>query len=87
LYYCILIGGGVYLKSFLKVSYHQPRPFWVDNTINPLHCKTSYGCPSGHTTIATSLAFTLAFDVTDVLINEVTMSMGVKVFILMNIYL
>mmetsp|Transcript_17101 Transcript_17101/g.12148 ORF Transcript_17101/g.12148 Transcript_17101/m.12148 type:complete len:153 (-) Transcript_17101:567-1025(-) len=86
LYYFVLGSGSIYLKSWLKIAYHQPRPFWLDTDIIPLHCKTSYGCPSGHTTVATAITFTLALDLTETLVKSSNLTNGVKIFIILNAY-
>src|SRR5512140_2954346 len=36
------------INSFLKVSFHGPRPYWISSTINALSSETSFGFPSNH---------------------------------------
>ncbi len=42
------------LNSFLKVTFHLPRPYWFDARVKALSAETSYGMPSGHAMSATS---------------------------------
>lgn len=86
MYYCILVCGAFYIKTFWRVDYHEARPFWVNTDIYAYHCKKSYGCPSGHVTVATSLAFTLAFDLTDELLKKQDVSYTLKFFALVPAY-
>jgi hypothetical protein len=37
-----------FFSTMMKMIAQNPRPFWVDNGIVPLNCKTGLGFPSGH---------------------------------------
>ncbi len=43
------------INSFLKVSFHGPRPYWISSTIKALASETSFGFPSNHAQSATVL--------------------------------
>lgn len=43
----LLIGSNA-LNTWLKVLFHQPRPYWVDSRVRSLARETSYGLPSAH---------------------------------------
>jgi hypothetical protein len=45
------IGAGV--NSLLKLTFHAPRPFWVDSQIETLLPANGFGMPSGHAQAAT----------------------------------
>lgn len=47
----LMINQG--FKSFFKLLFHQPRPFWVDSRVRPFNLETSFGIPSGHAQDAT----------------------------------
>ena len=59
IYYAIAISAKIVLINFLKMMYMEPRPYWHDHTISVYEkkCATSYGNPSGHAIIASTLAF------------------------------
>lgn len=42
----LMLSGG--LNDALKIAFHQPRPFWVDQRVQPLSVETNFGFPSGH---------------------------------------
>lgn len=58
LYWCIDAGlglrFGLYLSlsaginSIIKILFHTPRPYWVDQRVLALSTETSFGIPSGH---------------------------------------
>ena len=52
------------MKTLLKMIYHDPRPFWVEDDIQALACSSSYGNPSGHAImpIGTGLAIWLDYN-------------------------
>ena len=54
------------MLSFLKILYHEPRPYFVYNDLEGLGCDSEFGKPSGHamTTIV------LYYFVFDALINK-----------------
>lgn len=47
----LILGQGV--KSFFKILFHQPRPFWIDPIVQAANEETSFGIPSGHAMDAT----------------------------------
>lgn len=49
----LLISGG--LNSYLKVLFHSPRPYWFSTRVHAYSIETSYGLPSGHAQIASSI--------------------------------
>ena len=46
------LGAGlvlsVHLNTVLKLTFHTPRPFWVDSRIHPGAAGETFGLPSGH---------------------------------------
>jgi membrane-associated phospholipid phosphatase len=58
LYWCISPALGIRtafallfsssLNAALKISFHQPRPYWLDPRVQALSAETSYGLPSNH---------------------------------------
>lgn len=68
-YWCLNKRLGLHLSYLLVFSallngiakhwWHQPRPFWLDNSLSPTG-EIGYGVPSGHTQIATTISFFLA---------------------------
>ena len=65
LYWCVDSAVGIQLgialiassslNSLLKVAFHLPRPYWVDRRVLGLSTETSYGLPSGHAMVSTTL--------------------------------
>ncbi len=43
------------LNSFLKFSFHAPRPYWLDTRVKALAVESSFGFPSNHAQTASSL--------------------------------
>lgn len=64
-YWCIDINFGISIalvlllsnsiNSFLKFSFHTPRPYWLDTRVKALAAESSFGFPSNHAQIASSL--------------------------------
>lgn len=44
----ILLPISASLNSILKLAFHAPRPFWVDQRIIAIHPANGFGMPSGH---------------------------------------
>ena len=61
----ILLGasGGLawILAKILKILIHTPRPFDAFDHVQSLFMETGYAFPSGHTMVASAIAFTLFF--------------------------
>jgi len=36
------------LNGILKLTFHSPRPYWVDQRVRALSTESSFGMPSGH---------------------------------------
>jgi hypothetical protein len=50
----LLLSNGV--NSFFKLSFHSPRPYWVDERVKVLfQSETSFGLPSNHAQTAASV--------------------------------
>ncbi|KAH9260619.1 hypothetical protein BASA81_001086 [Batrachochytrium salamandrivorans] len=47
---------GTYLRWVLGMVLQEPRPSWVSDRVEMLHCPESYGLPSGHALLLGSLA-------------------------------
>jgi len=44
----ILLTASDCLNMFLKLAFHQPRPYWVSDRVRAFQAGASYGLPSGH---------------------------------------
>lgn len=49
----LLLSNG--LGAFLKVTFHEPRPYWFDPRIRAFSAESSFGIPSGHAQNAASI--------------------------------
>lgn len=62
---CILVclSGGFawFIAKILKILIHTPRPFDAFTDVQPLLAETGYAFPSGHTMVASAIAFSLFF--------------------------
>ncbi|QRN82364.1 phosphatase PAP2 family protein [Chloroflexota bacterium] len=54
---------GTDINTFFKFLFHNPRPYWITDTVVPLSHETSFGLPSGHAQIAASVWGWLAVEV------------------------
>jgi len=61
-YFIVMTWGIDALTNAMKLSYHQPRPFWVSDDVQAFACSSQYGNPSGHSTIAMGTAVYLWLD-------------------------
>lgn len=48
IYFCLI----AYFCSVVKIIYHDPRPYWVSDSVNAYECYSEYGNPSGHSMMA-----------------------------------
>ena len=44
------------------MGYHSPRPFMVDDDIEPYGCSDKFGHPSGHSLSIASMSTVIALD-------------------------
>lgn len=63
LFFCVS-SLAVIIDNIMKMSYGQPRPFWVHNEVF-VTCDGGYGNPSAHAYVASSCYLTLAHILTD----------------------
>jgi membrane-associated phospholipid phosphatase len=63
LFFCVKCLA-VLIDNIMKISYGQPRPFWVDNSLFAL-CDGGYGNPSAHAYVSSAAYLTLAHILTD----------------------
>ncbi len=71
IYWCVNASFGVRLtfallaadtaSGLLKLAFHTPRPFWVSGGVEARAVETSYGMPSGHALIASTVWPYLAY--------------------------
>ncbi|NPV77221.1 MAG: phosphatase PAP2 family protein [Anaerolineae bacterium] len=57
----LLLSNG--FNNILKQTFRTPRPFWYDHRVLPLAVETSFGLPSGHAQISSSVWGLLAFKI------------------------
>lgn len=59
----LTVSGGTawVLAKILKILIHTPRPFDVFPQVQSLFSETGYAFPSGHTMVASAIAFALYF--------------------------
>lgn len=59
----LIISGGFawVLAKILKILFHTLRPFEIFPQVQALFSETGYAFPSGHTMVASAIAFTLFF--------------------------
>jgi membrane-associated phospholipid phosphatase len=50
------------IQNITKLSYHDPRPFWVSPDVNALSCSSQFGNPSGHSENAIAMSLLLWLD-------------------------
>ncbi|MCX6751941.1 MAG: phosphatase PAP2 family protein [Candidatus Nomurabacteria bacterium] len=58
---CVSGGLALILSKILKILIHAPRPFDAFPQVHSLFTETGYAFPSGHTMIASAIAFSLFF--------------------------
>ena len=51
-----LVCVAIVTNTLMKWLWAEPRPYWVDDRINPLRATPGFGMPSGHAQGATALA-------------------------------
>ena len=51
------------LIGYLKLAYHNPRPYMVESSITPIHCSKEFGNPSGHTSAALAISIVIFLEV------------------------
>jgi membrane-associated phospholipid phosphatase len=63
-YYSFILTVLAFFSSFLKMFYHDPRPFWSSDDVQAFNCSTQYGNPSGHSmlTFGISVAYALEYN-------------------------
>lgn len=59
LLYGIMILFSVASNSLLKNIYHQARPFFIEEEIQPYECNKEFGKPSGHAMSSSVMCFLL----------------------------
>lgn len=63
IYYLLILGLDKILISYLKLAYHDPRPYMVASWIKPFKCSKGFGNPSGHSSASSLWAITLFLDI------------------------
>lgn len=62
-YYLSILTLITGMVSYMKIAYHQPRPYMIEPGIHPISCSKAFGQPSGHSMAASLIAITLVLDV------------------------
>ena len=66
LYYLLLSSVTVYVMNITKMLYKHDRPMWVNPDVSTsaiTKCSSNYGNPSGHSMVASAIAFTVLCDI------------------------
>ena len=50
------------LTSISKLNYHEARPIWVSEDVQPYGCSSQYGNPSGHNFTSWGMVITICLD-------------------------
>ena len=50
------------LNNAMKLAFGDPRPYWVNPTVESWSCSLGYGNPSGHAMWCMGATFALALD-------------------------
>ncbi|MEK7471029.1 MAG: phosphatase PAP2 family protein [Patescibacteria group bacterium] len=58
---CVSGGFAWIFAKILKILIHTPRPFDIFSQVHSLFLETGYAFPSGHTAVASAIAFALFF--------------------------
>ncbi|MBU0998978.1 phosphatase PAP2 family protein [Patescibacteria group bacterium] len=58
---CMSAGFAFVSAKILKILFHTPRPFDIFSQVQSLFLETGYAFPSGHTAVATAVAFAIFF--------------------------
>ncbi len=61
-YYLVLFSFVMLVMNVTKLSYADPRPYWVASDIVAYKCSNQYGNPSGHSETSMGIAMTLWLD-------------------------
>lgn len=61
-YYLVCMMVDRVVNAYMKLVYHQPRPFMIDKEIISYSCSKGFGNPSGHSSAAWSFAIILFLD-------------------------
>ena len=62
-YYIVCMMMDKVVNAYMKLVYHQPRPFMIDREIISYSCSKGFGNPSGHSSAAWSFAIILFLDI------------------------
>ena len=62
-YYLSILSVVTMFVSYMKIAYHQPRPYMIEPGITPLSCSKAFGQPSGHAMSSSLIAITMVLDV------------------------
>ena len=61
-YYVFVLAAIIIVQNVMKLSYADPRPYWVYPDVQALSCSGSFGNPSGHSETAMAVAMMLWFE-------------------------
>eukprot|EP00356_Strombidium_inclinatum_P011479 CAMPEP_0170480330 /NCGR_PEP_ID=MMETSP0208-20121228/1212_1 /TAXON_ID=197538 /ORGANISM="Strombidium inclinatum, Strain S3" /LENGTH=154 /DNA_ID=CAMNT_0010752861 /DNA_START=310 /DNA_END=771 /DNA_ORIENTATION=+ len=61
-YFLAVFSMDKVIMSYLKLAYHDPRPYMFSPNIEPISCSTGFGNPSGHSSASAVIALTLFLD-------------------------
>ena len=62
----ISMFSAIYLDNIMKLVYHDPRPYWVNEDLGDgVHCDLGFGNPSGHSFVSSATYLSIWYVLTD----------------------
>ncbi|MEK7128261.1 MAG: phosphatase PAP2 family protein [Patescibacteria group bacterium] len=61
IFLCVSLGLAWVFAKILKILFHTQRPFEMFSQVQSLFSETGYAFPSGHTMVASAIAFSIFF--------------------------
>ena len=62
-YFLFVFAALTLVNNWLKLVFHQERPFMADNNVKALTCNDSYGSPSGHAQASAVFSIVMILDI------------------------
>ncbi len=62
LYYSLFLLAMITVMNQTKIMFHEPRPYFTNDSVIPLKCSQEFGHPSGHSLFASGFASIIFLD-------------------------